>query len=100
MNSFFQAALISCSKCDLSELLPLINRIIQFLLTDIVVPVGIVSIAIAGMIYIMAGGNESKVKQAHDIFYYTVVGLLWAIAAFLVVKAILLGLATSTYGLK
>lgn len=88
--------LVPCTNnCTIADFLVLINRIINFLLRSVAVPLGAISFAWAGWLYMTAGGNPSKVSQAHDIFKTTVVGLLIALAAWLIVSAILTGLGVT-----
>lgn len=86
--------------CGFSEVYALIKTIIDFLLLDILSPVAIIAILFAGFKYVSAQGNPGEIKKAHDIFYYVVIGMVVAFAAWLIVNTILTtltGVPGSTY---
>jgi len=83
------------TTCDFQKLYILINNIWTFLLREILFPLAILSIMFAGFKYVMARGNPGEIQKAHDVFYYVVVGIVIAFAAWLIVKAILSGIGAS-----
>jgi len=90
------AGLVPCTdNCNLGDLLELIKRVIDFLLKSVAMPLAAIAFAWAGFLYLTAGGNPAKVSQAHDIFKGVVIGLLIALAAWLIVSAILKGLGVT-----
>ena len=76
-------------ECTYDDLIRLTQTVINFLIFAIAAPVGAVMFAYAGFLYVTNGGNEAKIKQAHDTFLYVFIGLVVALAAWLVVKFIL-----------
>lgn len=95
--------LITCGKgeaggndCNFQKFYDLIASIWTFLLKYVLAPVATIAILFAGFKYVMAQGNPGEIQKAHDIFYYTVVGMLIAFAAWLVVNAILSALGVDT----
>lgn len=76
-------------ECDFNDLILLAQNVINFLIFKLAAPLAAVMFAYAGFLYLTNGGNESKVKQAHDIFWYVFLGLVVALAAWLVVNFIL-----------
>lgn len=55
-------------------------------------PLAAISFAWAGWLYMSSAGNESNIKKAHEIFGNVVLGLCIALAAWLIVNAIVVGL--------
>lgn len=83
--------------CTYNDLIILAQTIIKFLIFDLAAPIGAVMFAYAGFTYVTNGGNESKIKQAHDIFLYVFWGLVIALSAWLVVNFILSFLVGSAF---
>jgi hypothetical protein len=75
--------------CTYDDLIILAQTVIKFLIFDLAAPIAAIMFAYAGFLYVTNGGNESKIKQAHDIFLYVFWGLVIALAAWLVVNYIL-----------
>lgn len=76
-------------ECDFNDLVQLAQNVINFLIFKIAAPLAAVMFAYAGITYLTNGGNESKIKQAHDIFWRVFIGLVVALAAWLVVNFVL-----------
>ena len=78
----------SCdTDCTYSHLLQLAQNILTFLI-EISIPIAVIVFAVAGFMYMTAGGDESKIKSAHKIFRNTIVGFIIVLAAWLIVYAI------------
>ncbi|MBI2045908.1 MAG: hypothetical protein HYT28_00575 [Parcubacteria group bacterium] len=91
------ASLVPCGgsgekACELGDFFVLINNIINFLLFSIATPLAALSFAVAGWMYLTAGGDTGKIKSAHDIFKNVAIGFIIVLSAWLIVKVILLGL--------
>ena len=43
----------------------------------------------AGFLYLTAAGNEGQVKKAHELFWAVFIGIVIALAAWLLVNAVL-----------
>jgi len=83
------AAIVPCTdNCGFEDLLKLVNNIIDFLLFKISMPLAAVSFAVAGIKMLLARGNQSKVTEAKEIFWYVLWGAIVALSAWLIVKAI------------
>lgn len=82
----------AAEDCNFQYIITLVHNLMNFLLFTIAVPLAAISFAWAGWLYMSAVGDEGKVKQAHDIFKYVVIGLCIALAAWLVVNALVVGL--------
>lgn len=73
----------------------IINRIIEFSLTVAIVLVAPVTIAYAGFLLVMNQGNAGQIDKAKGIILNTVVGIVIALSAWLVVDAIMATLYNS-----
>lgn len=83
------AANAATEACDFSDLIKEVQTVINFLIFSIASPIAAVMFAYAGFLYVTNGGNESKIKQAHDIFWNVFIGLVIALAAWLTMSFIL-----------
>lgn len=83
--------LVTCyNNCGFKELMDLINRIIQFILFDMVLPIAAIMFAYAGILLITAGGNTSSARtKAKDVFKSGVLGLGLALGAFIIIRTLL-----------
>ncbi len=94
------APLVPCGRgtgtffvlCDLCSFIVLVNRIVQFLLFDLGLPIGVIAILVAGYFFLTAGGSEQQIQQGKDTLKYAVFGLIIAFGAWLIVDTILRGL--------
>lgn len=82
--------------CTFNSFITLVQNVMDFLLFTIAMPLAALSFAYAGWLYMSAAGNESNVKQAHEIFKNVIIGLSIALAAWLIVNTILSGLGVSS----
>jgi len=86
--------LVSCDNsignlCDFNALMALINKIINFILYDMVIPIAAIMFAYAGFLYLTSAGDTGKMKQAHTIFTNAAVGFIFVLAAWLIITLIL-----------
>ena len=72
------------------------NNIINFLLYYLAAPIAVLMFMWAGFIFIFHSDNPGEISKAKGIFRNVVVGFVLALAAFLVIKLILLGLQVDT----
>lgn len=80
-------------QCDWrwNELLTLVNNIIGFILQGMVIPIAAIMFAYAGFLFITAGGEAAHARtKAKSIFSDAIIGLLISVAAFLIIKTLLL----------
>lgn len=88
------AQLVPCGgagdPCEFSDLITLINNIINFLLFYLLMPLAAIMFAAAGFMIVTAGGDSGKISQAKEIFGSVLKGILIAFTAWLIVKTILL----------
>ncbi|MCI0533304.1 pilin, partial [bacterium] len=74
--------------CDLTQFVLMIERGIDFLIFSIAVPLAAIAFTVAGFFYMASQGNPSRIKTAHDIFFYAILGIVIALAAWLIIRAI------------
>lgn len=84
------AGLVPCTEnCGFSDVFKLINNVIHFILFDMAIPIAAIMFAYAGFLLITSGGETSKRTKAKKIFTNVAIGLIIAVAAFLIIKTIL-----------
>lgn len=88
------ASLVPCNNtaepCDFNALMDLINTVIHFILFNMVIPIAAIMFVYAGILMISAGGEAAGARtKAKSIFTNVVLGLIIAIAAFLIIRTIL-----------
>lgn len=83
-------AIVECvENCGYRELISLVQRIIDFLIFTIAMPLGAIIFMWAGFKYMTSGGDPGKLKEAKGMFFAVFVGLAIALAAWLVVNTLL-----------
>lgn len=97
---FVSAALVPCGgsgqdPCTFNDFFVLTFKIINFLLRDIATPLAALTFAVAGWMYLTAGGDTGQIQKAHELFKNVAIGFIIALSAWLVVNAILTGLGVS-----
>lgn len=75
--------------CDFKALMTLINTVIRFILFKLVVPIAAVMFFYAGFLLVTSGGSAEAKGKAKNIFTNAVLGLVIAVAAWLIISAIL-----------
>ena len=76
-------------NCDFQEFLKTISRIIHFILFTLSVPIAAIMFAYAGFLYITSGANPGEREKASSIFINVAIGLIIALAAWLIISTIL-----------
>ena len=82
--------LVPCEgpDCNFDKLIELTQEVIDFLIVIIASPLATVLFAYAGWLYMSAGGDPGKVARGHQIFRNVLLGLVIALAAWLIVSTI------------
>lgn len=80
----------SCQFCDL---LTLVERIINFALYNIAIPLSVIFIVYGGFVIMTAGDSPERVKSGRSVIKAAVVGLLIALFAWMIVDTVLTVLA-------
>lgn len=88
--------LISCDgivdPCDFEDVLETANMMIDFLIFTLAMPLAAIIFAWAGFLFITGGADPGKRTKAKGMMLNVVIGLVIALAAWLIVKTILLAL--------
>ena len=80
--------------CTFDHLITLVQRVIDFLIVDIAIPLSMILFAWAGFLYMTAQGDPGKIKTGHTIFINVIWGLVIALAAWLIINTITTALLT------
>ncbi len=88
-NDVATGTVVPGQECTYEDLITLAQTVINFLIFALAAPLGCIMFAYAGFLYVTNHGNESQIKQAHDIFWYVFLGLVAALSAWLLVNFIL-----------
>jgi len=76
--------------CDFDALMALINTIVHFILFYMAVPIAAIMFAYAGFLMVTAGGEAAGARtKAKSIFSNTLLGLIIAVAAWLIINTVL-----------
>ncbi len=75
--------------CNFDALMELINRVIQFVLFDLTIPLAAIIFAYAGVILLTGGSSDEKRNKAKSIFMNVFWGLIIALSAWLIVETVL-----------
>jgi len=78
--------------CGFNELMKLINTVITFLLFTLATPLFALILIYVGWLYLSAGGSSENVTKAKKILKNALIGYVIALAAWLIVKTILVTL--------
>ncbi|GMQ95412.1 MAG: hypothetical protein BMS9Abin13_525 [Patescibacteria group bacterium] len=100
----FSQGLVPCgsqgqSECGFADLIVLIQSVIDFLMFKVAMPLAAVAFAWAGVRMLIAGGNEQTISDAKGMLWSVLIGILIALSAWLVVKAITSVLLRPEYSL-
>ena len=77
------------NPCKLKDFGCLAKNIINFLLFNLAAPLAVISFLIGGILMITAAGNQNQLDRGKSIFYNTVIGIVIAFGAWLIVNLIL-----------
>ncbi len=102
------APLVPCDNsaaqpCNFNALMAMINNIIHFILFLMVIPIAAIMFAYAGFLLVTAGGEAAGARtKAKEIFWNALIGLIIAVACWLIISTILsiLGYDGSWIGLQ
>ncbi|MEI8174689.1 MAG: hypothetical protein WCG28_01935 [bacterium] len=75
--------------CDFNAFMDLINTVIKFILFKLAVPISAIMFFYAGFELVISGGNTEKRGMAKKVFTNAVLGLVIAVASWLIVRTVL-----------
>jgi hypothetical protein len=78
--------------CGFSDLMLLVNNVIKFLLFNIATPLAGIAICYSGWLYLSSGGSSENVTKAKKILTNVVIGYVIGLAAWLIVKSIVVAI--------
>jgi len=87
----FGQGLVPCEgvNCTIDHLVELATRVVDWFVILIVPSLAGLAFMIAGFYYITSAGDPNRVQRAHEIFKYTFLGIVVALAAWLIIKTLL-----------
>lgn len=93
--------LVPCSgtdndPCTFNKLMTLINKVISFLIFTLALPLAAIAFAYAGFLFLTSGGNTENRSKAKGIFTTVFLGLIAAMAAWLIMYTIISSLGVPT----
>jgi len=93
----FGAGLVTCDglNCDMNSLINLFTKVIDWLAIVIVPSLAGLAFMVAGFLYITSAGDQNRIKRAHAMFRGTFLGIVIALAAWLIIKTILTSLGVT-----
>jgi hypothetical protein len=77
------------NPCTFSDIITLINTVINFIFLNLALPLAAIMFAYAGFELVTSGGETSKREKAKKIFINVAIGLVLAAGAFLIVQTVL-----------
>ena len=77
------------NPCGFDDLMATINRILNFVLVALALPIIALMFIYAGALYLMSAANSSYRSKAKDIFFYAVIGLVLAFTGFIIIEFLL-----------
>jgi len=83
--------LVTCSglDCGLDELVQLATVVIDNFIKVVVPSLAGLAFMVAGFYYIVSAGDPNRVQRAHEIFKYTLLGIVISLAAWLIIRTII-----------
>jgi len=83
--------LVPCSgaDCGFDHLVILVNRVIDYLLVNIAIPLAAIMFAVGGFKIMMAGGESGKISEGKKVIIDVLYGLLIAFLAWVIVHTLL-----------
>ncbi|MCC7160392.1 hypothetical protein IT399_01540 [Candidatus Nomurabacteria bacterium] len=88
MKTAADGTVTPAGECDFTALMTLVDTVIKFLLFKMVIPIAAILFTYTGFLIVTAPGAEAKTK-AKDTFSSVVIGLIIAVAGYLIVKTLL-----------
>ena len=89
------------NPCQFEHLFELVNKVINYVFTFLVVPIAAIIFAISGFKLLFSGGNSSKMAEAKKSMINVAIGLAVAAGAWLIIHTLLniLGYTGLSFGL-
>lgn len=89
-NTPINGVIPDADLCGFNALMALVNKVINFILYYMAIPIAAIMFAYAGFLMVTAGGEAAGARtKAKSIFFNALIGLVLAAACWLIVKLIL-----------
>ncbi len=93
--------LVQCGRgnsemCTFADFISLLNRLMEFILYYIATPLAAILIIYAGMRMVIYASNSGEISAAKKIIYRAIGGLVLALAAYIIIKFIVVFLTGDT----
>ena len=88
----FATVLVPCTdgkSCDFNALMTMVNTVIKFIIFDLALPIDAIMFVYAGFKLVTSGGDTGARQTAKDVFTNTLIGLIFAVAAWLIINTVL-----------
>ncbi len=77
-------------ECEFNDFMGLVNKVVNFILASLVIPIAAIMFFYAGFLMITAGGESASSRtRAKHIFTNAVIGLVLAAAAWIIINTLL-----------
>lgn len=97
-NDDVVSTIIPCTdKCTFSDVFRLLNNIISFFFTTLLIPIFIIILMYSGYQYIAAQGDPSKIANLKKILRNIALGIIIVLCAWLVVRTIMLAVLNEDF---
>ena len=84
--NFFQTSIAQAGTIsDATPIATILQNILNFLLSIIGV-LAIISLVVAGLLYLTAAGDQKRIDTAKKAFFYAVIGIIVAFGALVIVS--------------
>jgi len=77
------------NPCGFNDLLVMVNKVINYALFVLFIPIAAILFAYAGFMLITSGGEVGKKKKALSVFWNVGLGLVIAVASWLIISTLL-----------
>lgn len=82
-------------QCHFEDLIKIVQNVVNWLLAFAVF-FAVILFSFAGFLYVTSAGDPGKLSKAHSMFRSVIIGFLIAMAAWLIINTILLGLGVDS----
>ena len=77
------------NPCKWDHVLELVDRVVRFILFALLVPIAAIMVAYAGFLMLFSGGSPDKRSKAKNILLNVVIGMFFAIGAWIIIHTLL-----------
>lgn len=85
------------APCTFCDFFVMFNNVITFVLTQLVPPIAILMVVIAGGMLLLGGSNPNTMGQGKKVITSVVVGLVLIYGAWIITNTVLMGIGVSSW---